>query len=70
MPLPRDRNKYGVVASTGEYHGNRAQNRKQYNESPSTYKTDRQDRLFDTEGFKRAIEEAGKIFKKKTNRVR
>jgi len=55
--------------------GNPDRNYKQYNEDPTTYKTDREDRkgkdrIFDTEGFKKAIEESLKDFDNKSGKTK
>jgi hypothetical protein len=72
MPIKVDARKY-----VGEYNvspGHRERNvirdYRYHNESPSTYKTDREDRIFDTKGFKDKLNEVQKEFSKKTNKLK
>lgn len=61
--------KRGVYKTrNGEAGGNSARDYRYYNESPQSYKTDREDRIFDTKGFKDKIKEVTDEFNKKSNR--
>ena len=68
--IPSQRNKYVGKTTDGEALGNPKRNYKKYNEDPTTYKVDREraapkrdrDMIFDTQEFKKAVEDAIKNF--------
>lgn len=70
MPI-KPPNQKSRVRDRPTYFGHRESNRtkdyRYYNESPQTYKTDREDRIFDTKGFKQKLREAAEGFSKRIN---